>query len=173
MSNDRAIEVTETDPPNSDAPWHEDGEPLDPGADTEPTEPLPPVSEEPSAAEQPEPTGPRRWRFVPRSLSSRLVVFVTALVLVVVSATGAATYLALKSFLIDRLSQQVQSTASQPVLPEVALDGGSGQAVRGAQSPWLVVLDQTGAVVARPKPDLGIEYLQLSASQRHRVVTAN
>src|SRR5215831_5520167 len=168
MSNDRAIEVTETEPPISDAPWHEHGEPLDPNANTGP---LPPLPEEPPAAQEPPPAR-RRWRFAPRSLSSRLVVFVTGLVLVVVSATGTATYLALKSFLIDRLGQQVQSTASQPVLPEVALDGGSGQAVRGAQSPWLVVLDQTGAVVARPKPDLGIEYLQLSASQRHRVVTA-
>jgi len=169
MSNDRAIEVTETEPLNSDAPLHEDGELLDPGADTEP---LPPVSEEPSAAEQPAPA-PRRWRFVPRSLSSRLVVFVTALVLVVVSATGAATYLALKSFLMDRLRQQVQSTASQALLdPGVAL-GQSGQAVRGAQSPWLVVLAQNGAVLAGPRTGVGIEYLQLSASQRGRVVTAS
>src|SRR5262252_10081790 len=132
MSNDRAIEVTETEPPISDAPWHEHGEPLDPNANTGP---LPPLPEEPPAAEEPPPAR-RRWRFVPRSLSSRLVVFVTGLVLVVVTATGTATYLALKSFLMDRLRQQVQSTASQALLdPGVAL-GQSGQAVRGAQSPW-------------------------------------
>jgi len=168
MSNDRAIEVTETEPPISDAPWHEHGEPLDPNANTGP---LPPLPEEPPAAEEPPPAR-RRWRFVPRSLSSRLVVFVTGLVLVVVTATGTATYLALKSFLIDRLGQQVQSTASQG-LAELALPGGPQQAVHGAQSPWVVVLDQSGAVLYTPKPNIGIEYLQLSDSERHRVVTTN
>jgi two-component system, OmpR family, sensor kinase len=163
MSTDRAIEVTETAPPTPDASWDGRGEPLDPTANTEP---LPPIAEQEQAAPQ-----PRRWRFVPRSLSSRLVIFVVGLVLVVVTAAGSATYLALRSFLMDRLNQQVQSTASQG-LPAPALGGSPAQSFRAAQVPWLVVLDQSGAVVGTPRPGIGIEYLQLTDSQRQRAVTA-
>src|SRR5689334_16095495 len=48
-----------------------------------------------------------RWRWLPRSLTSRLVTGVVALVVVLVMATGVGTYLALKSFLYKRLDQQV------------------------------------------------------------------
>src|SRR4051812_29666534 len=56
---------------------------------------------------------PRRRRLWLRSLTSRLVVGVVALVVVLVSAVGGCTYFALKSFLLDRLDQQVQSAAGQ------------------------------------------------------------
>jgi two-component system, OmpR family, sensor kinase len=157
MSNDRAIEVTDTAPPTPDASWDERGEPLDPAASTDP---LPHVPEEPPAAE------PRRWRFLPRSLSSRLVLFVVGLVLIVVTATGSATYLALKPFLMDRLSQQVHSTAFQNLGPIGQLRGLSA-----GQTPWLVLLDPgSGDVAATPAPGQGVGYLELSAEQRQRVV---
>ena len=59
-----------------------------------------------------------RWRkgregLGPRSLTARLVVFVVALVIVLVTAIGAGTYVALRSFLLGRLDQQVKSAADQ------------------------------------------------------------
>src|SRR6516165_6848584 len=150
MSNDRATEVTATEPPISDAPWQEHGEPLDPNANTGP---LPPLPEEPPAADQEAREHPRRWRFVPRSLSNRLVIFVTALVLVVVGATGAATYLALQSFLLNRLDQQLNGQSDEdhivsyfqlsspvPDLPNA----------RGPQTVWAVALDTSGNVILDP-----------------------
>jgi two-component system, OmpR family, sensor kinase len=159
MSNDRAIEVTETAPPVHDAPWHEPGEPLDPAASTDP---LPHVPEEPPAAEQ-----RRRWRFLPRSLSSRLVLFVVALVLVVVTATGAATYFALQSFLLNRLDQQLNGQSDQdhivsyfqlssvPDLPNA----------KGPQTVWAVALDTSANVILDP-PSLLASTMRLSATQR-------
>jgi len=107
--------------------------------------PQPPPIEEPRA--------PRRWRFVPRSLSSRLVVFVVALVIVVVSAAGAATYVALSSFLYDRLDQQLGTLATsngsdvpRDVTPCIANHepvcriGGASSPVHAPQQQWLAVL---------------------------------
>jgi len=59
-----------------------------------------------------------RWRkgregLGPRSLTARLVVFVVALVIVLVTAIGAGTYVALRSFLLGRLDQQLKSAAGQ------------------------------------------------------------
>src|SRR6476469_852985 len=61
---------------------------------------------------------PGRWRrgregLGPRSLTARLVVGVVALVIVLVSAIGAGTYIALRSFLLARLDQQLKTAASQ------------------------------------------------------------
>jgi len=69
------------------------GEPLDPG-------PAPaPQPQDADLAQRPATAQPRTWRLLPRSLSSRLVAFVVALVIVVVTTAGGATYVALKSFL--------------------------------------------------------------------------
>src|SRR5690348_14100209 len=67
----------------------------------------------------------RRWRFVPRSLAARLVTGVVALVVVLVTTVGTATYFALSSFLYQRLDQQLESTASHSI----------GQILRRPSSP--------------------------------------
>ena len=54
-------------------------------------------------AAAPEQLPARRPRLWLRSLTSRLVVFVVALVIVLVTAIGAGTYVALRSFLLGRL----------------------------------------------------------------------
>src|SRR5882757_3878860 len=140
MSDDRGLHIAETEPPRPAVPWDHQGEPLDPNAAPPPTgPPLPPgewTPPEPPPSEPPAAQAARRWRFVPRSLSSRLVLFVVALVLVVVTAAGAATYLALQSFLLDRLGQQVRSTASQS-LQSLAFDSGQQRYVHGGQTPWV------------------------------------
>jgi two-component system OmpR family sensor kinase len=162
MSNDRAIEVTETEPPISDAPWHEHGDPLDPNANTGP---LPPVPEEEPPAEVE--SRRRRWRFVPRSLSSRLVVFVTGLVLVVVSATGAATYLALQSFLYNRLDQQLSGQSDQDhIVSYFQLSSVPNlPTARGPQTVWAVALDTSGNVILDPPHALALT-MSLSAGER-------
>src|SRR5262249_12827244 len=145
MSNDRAIEVTETEPPISDAPWPEHGQPLDPNANTGP---LPPLPEEPPVADEQSTERPRRWRWVPRSLSSRLVAFVVGLVLVVVTATGVATYAALHSFLLDRLDQQLNDTASVGSINDlIGAPSGSGTGLHNPQTVWVAFINPAGNMV--------------------------
>ena len=167
MSNDRAIEVTETESPISDAPWHEHGEPLDPNANTGP---LPPLPEAPPAAEEPPPAR-RRWRFVPRSLSSRLVVFVTGLVLVVVSVTGIATYAALHSFLLGRLDQQLNETASVGSINNLlGAHLGSGTGLHNPQTVWVAYLDPDGNMLNEQPIVPGIAELDASQAARQSLV---
>lgn len=73
---------------------------------------------DPAAALPPPPPGverepTRRWRFMPRSLSGRIVGGVLVVVALLVAGVGVATYEALHSFLANRLDQQVQSVAQQ------------------------------------------------------------
>jgi two-component system, OmpR family, sensor kinase len=60
--------------------------------------------------------GPRpadhRSRWLPRTLSARLVVGVVSLLLVVVTITGATTYFLLRPFLLQRLDQQLNGVAA-------------------------------------------------------------
>jgi len=112
---------------------------------------------------------PRRWRFVPRSLSSRLVAFVVALVLVVVAAAGTATYVALHSFMMDRLSQQLRNTITQG--PQIAaVPSGGSTSFHSPQAPRVALLSVDGGDDLVPTPGFGVEALQLSASQRARIV---
>jgi two-component system, OmpR family, sensor kinase len=167
MSNDRAIEVTETAPPVQDAPWQEPGEPLDPNANTGA---LPPLPEETSAEEQPTPAR-RAWRFLPRSLSSRLVVFVTALVLVVVSATGTATYVALQSFLYDRLDQQLEDTASvSSILDLLNARPGAGAGLHNPQTVWVAIIDLSGNMVREQPVGSNIAELDVNQATRQSLV---
>jgi two-component system OmpR family sensor kinase len=159
MSNERGIEVTETVPPPQDE-WDEFGEPLDPGP-----APLP----QQQATEVARPTKNRAWRIVPRSLSSRLVVFVVALVVVVISVTGACTYAALHSFLINRIDQQLSDTASPDSL-ENMLNVHIGAGLRNPQSVWIELIDTSGSIVANQPTGPGITSLQLSAASRKSLV---
>jgi two-component system, OmpR family, sensor kinase len=160
MSNERAVEVTETGPPTQDE-WDEFGEPLDPGPAPEP----PPAD----FAAPPATARPRGLRFVPRSLSSRLVVFVVALVVVVISVTGACTYTALHSFLVNRIDQQLSDTASLDSL-ENMLNVHIGAGLRNPQSVWIELIDTSGGVVANQPTGPGIASLQLDAATRKSLV---
>jgi two-component system OmpR family sensor kinase len=167
MSNDRAVEVTEVASPSSDAPWGEHGEPLDPNASTGP---IPQVPEEPPAAEEPPPAR-RRWRFVPRSLSSRLVAFVVGLVLVVVTATGVATYAALHSFLLDRLDQQLSDTASVSSINDlIGAPSGPGTGLHNPQTVWVAFIDPAGNMVNEQPFGTGIAELDLGQGARQSLV---
>jgi len=98
------------------------------------------------------PARPRRlWL---RSLTSRLVVGVVALVVVLVVAIGACTYIALRAFLLQRLDQQVAPIAQANAqhitqclavgIPQCDLNGGPGD-YRPAQTEWLAVLNASGS----------------------------
>jgi len=103
-----------------------------------------------------------RWRLAPRSLTARLVSGVVALVVVLVLATGVGTYYALRSFLLNRLDQQVQTTANQPVrqLIEDGTHSPSPQIV------WITQLDASGIVLDH-LPNTGqIRHMNLSSGDR-------
>jgi two-component system OmpR family sensor kinase len=165
MSNDRAVEVSETGASTQDASWVDAGEPLfaeHAGAPPKLRPPAPPSGPQPPR---------RRWQLLPRSLSGRLVTFVVALVVIMVTAAGAATYVALQSFLFDRLDQQLngQSDPShvatyfeRPAIPDSPI-------VRGPQEVWAVALDTSGDVIKVP-PRLLASTMTLSTGQRSRMV---
>jgi two-component system OmpR family sensor kinase len=115
----------------------------------------------------------RRWRFVPRSLSGRLVAGVVALVALVVVATGAATYYTMRSYLYDRLDQQVQSISSDPQSVNRLLNR-MPNLVAGFQVPqtvWVAVLTPSGQPVTSFELPSGPELaeLDLSAADRARL----
>lgn len=114
---------------------------------------------------------PRRRWLCPRSLTWRLVSGVVVLVVVLVLATGVGTYYALRSFLLDRLDQQLQSTASgsiQQLFGAGRLPSDVEPGVRAPQRVWAVALDGSGAVLSRPLSS-AIETLNLSDDVRRRL----
>ncbi|MFN2560438.1 MAG: sensor histidine kinase [Jatrophihabitans sp.] len=115
---------------------------------------------------EPVPRRPRLWL---RSLTSRLVLGVVALVVVLVAAVGGCTYFALKSFLTSRLDQQLQSTASGSL--RTLFNGGGPQAgaTLRAQEVWAVALSPKGSLLAYPM-DTGVESLRLSAGDSKALV---
>ncbi len=178
MSNERGIEVTETVPPAQDE-WDEFGEPLDPG--------LAPVLQLQDAdlAQRPATAQPCTWRLLPRSLSSRLVAFVVALVIVVVTTAGGATYVALKSFLYNRLDQQVGTLATNngnDVRQSLLRCTASGQTtcsigpslnpdIHTAQRQWEAILNSQGTQVLRADdPSHEFNVMQLSSGQRQALL---
>ncbi len=184
MSSDRAFDVSQTHPPDDGAPWDHlgesgdpAGEPVDPGAwdpVDAPTDDTPPSSmyEVGASDTEPPPAKPerRRWKFLPRSLSSRLVLFVVALVVVVVTAAGSATYLSLKSFLYNRLDQQLTTTAT-PRRIELLLNANvSPDSFGGPQMVWIAVLDVDGSMFPEQPKSPDIKALPLSARARSSLV---
>src|SRR6478735_5530219 len=95
----------------------------------------------------PAPSGPlpRSWRLLPRSLTGRLVTGVVGLVVVVVLATAAGTYFALRSFLYERLDQQVRTSLAQSP-QSLDIDQTTTGHPRAPQQLWLVLLDVSGDV---------------------------
>jgi two-component system OmpR family sensor kinase len=91
---------------------------------------------------------PRPWRFVPRSLTNRLVAGVVVLAVLLVAVVGGCTFLALRSFLYHRLDQQVESVsnlASINSLLHLRLTPG----LQVPQTVYVAVLDKSGA----PSPE--------------------
>ena len=119
---------------------------------------------------------PRRRRLWLRSLSSKLVAGVVVLVLVLVAAIGVSTYFALRSFLLNRLDQQVSATVAQNTTYLYSCLVGSGRC--GFEGPpptsaeYLVVLTYSGALYAEPgsDPPPNLYTLTLSAAERKAIV---
>ena len=104
---------------------------------------------------------------VPRTLASRLVAGVVALVLVVVSVTGLATYLALKHSLFQRLDQQLESTAhnSGQIRSLILGTMPNTATLHGPQGVWISVLYSDGSVaLTSSSPD--VKTIQASAQVR-------
>jgi two-component system OmpR family sensor kinase len=174
MSDDRTVEVSETEPPTQDTPWNEHGESLSPEFVAPPAEPPTP----PAAA----PPRRQRWRFLPRSLASRLVLFVVGLVVVVVAATGTATYLALQSFLFNRLDQQLNTLATSnqgsirscleaPPPVNCSLAFSSGPGVHSPQRQWLAIYNLAGQVIANVPTTPDLSPLQLPQSAVNAILS--
>jgi two-component system OmpR family sensor kinase len=92
-------------------------------------------------------TPPTKRRMWLRSLTSRLVAGVVSLVVVLVFAIGACTFYALKSFLYDRLDQQLTTTATRSSVPDLLNQHklSFGGPLEVPQTIWVaVVSDATG-----------------------------
>jgi two-component system OmpR family sensor kinase len=111
--------------------------------------------------------------FLPRSLTARLVTGVVLLVLFVVIGIGAGTYLWLKSFLYDRLDQQLNTTASSSSIQDVFL--GHIDQTPGVSSPqrvYAVAIAPNGDVLLPPSSP-SVEALNLDVNVRERLAQHN
>jgi two-component system OmpR family sensor kinase len=168
MTGDPSIDLTELGPPRV-------GDPIDPNAELlgapAPPGPVPPAewSEAETVDAGAEPRS-RRWHWGPRSLTGRLVTGVVALVAILVLATGAGTYFALRSFLINRLDQQLQATANGSLTRLFQGSPGAGQVapVHVPQDVWAVALTSTGAILAKPA-GTAVETMDLGQSASHQL----
>ncbi|MCW2602507.1 MAG: Two-component system OmpR family sensor kinase [Pseudonocardiales bacterium] len=92
------------------------------------------------------PSGRRRPQWWPRSLAGRLIAGVISLVVVVVLASATVTYVAVRTYLSQRLDQQVESTAAAALrqFADLRDETASSPAFETPQQVWLEVLDLTG-----------------------------
>ena len=128
-------------------------------------DPAPVPSEELPAAVRPQ-------RLGRRSLTSRLVVGVVSLVAILVMIIGACTYLALRSFLSNRLDDQLESTASGSL---DVLFGTSTLPDPGVKAPtgvWAVALDTSGHVITYPRAP-SVNWMRLTYANRLELATAD
>ncbi len=130
-----------------------------------PTPPPPPVRSE--ADDGGSAAAPRRrpLRLGPRSLTGRLVTGVVALVFLVVLATAVGTFVALRSFLFNRLDQQVQSTANGDITGLFQGGAGGEPVVRPPQGVWSVALAFDGSVIGIPRSP-SVQTMELGAADR-------
>jgi two-component system OmpR family sensor kinase len=113
-------------------------------------------------------TPPPRQRLWLRSLTSRLVVGVVALVIVLVAAIGSGTLYALRSFLDNRLDQQLESTATEGSVDH--LFNGEVEYGPAPQAVWAVALDaQTGAQVFPRHASGAVLRMHLTLAQRRNI----
>lgn len=138
-----------------------------------------PASATPPPAD-PHPAPPRLGslrRFLPRSLTTRLVTGVVVLVVGVVLAVGLGTYFALQSFLYNRLDQQVIAAANQNIGPiqrcveQAAVTFGGQVRCAFSDGPpsttheWIAVLGNDGSPLGEVQ-GANISVLDLTANQR-------
>jgi two-component system OmpR family sensor kinase len=176
MTSDQPPGTTRLDP-DSAALYGESevsGDPEFPG-DGDAGAPYGPVVETRLASDDEMAAGPstRRWRFAPRSLTVRLVVGVVALVAIVVVATGIGTYIALRSFLYQRLDQQLQQTAAgQNAIRRLFNNSAPQNPTVSAPTPvWAVALTPSGAFLTDPVSTT-VRPMKLTALDRRRIVRA-
>jgi len=121
---------------------------------------------------EPEEVPARTRRLWLRSLTSRLVVGVVALVVVLVFAIGACTYIALRSFLVQRLDQQLDSTVSGSLQLQQVFQGNpeAGKVLR-PQEVWAVALSTDGHQLLYPATGAA-EPMMLSSADRAALANA-
>ena len=83
---------------------------------------------------------------LPRTLAGRLVAGVISLVVIVVLASASVTYVAVKTYLSQRLDQQVETTATAALrlFADLRDETASSSGFDAPQQIWLEVLDSTG-----------------------------
>jgi two-component system OmpR family sensor kinase len=108
----------------------------------------------------------RRW-WLPHTLTARLAAGAVALVVVIVVAIGLGTYFSLRSFLYERLDQQLQTTAaSSSSITDLLNPSDQNQiGVHAPQYVWIVGLDMSGNVLLTTHGP-AVQPMQLSAAQR-------
>lgn len=165
------VEVDETAAPVAhDGPW-------------DPNDPAAPSDASPDAAGLPEATQPRarhwwrRRRLMPRTLAGRLIGGVVALVLVLVLAMGAATYVLLRPFLYGQLDQQLRPLASNNAsridncfsTNSNICDLGNRYGFHAAQQQWIAVYNANGEPQVRVRGAPDYVLLTLSSADVNRV----
>ncbi|UQX87161.1 HAMP domain-containing histidine kinase [Jatrophihabitans telluris] len=125
-------------------------------------------------APPPAPTPAQRipwWRhLVPRTIAGRLLAFVVTLVILVVTSIGAATYLALRPVLYDKLDQQLSTAANAEALKQI-LNSGNSSVVGGAQDIWISFIFDNGTTAITLSSHAGIHTLRLSPDAEQRLTS--
>jgi two-component system OmpR family sensor kinase len=125
----------------------------------------PPAAADETLRQPPDRRRPRR--FLPRTLTSRLVVGVVSLVVAIVLLIGGGTWYSFRSFLGARLDQQLETTANGPLRNLFMGQQQTPPDVRAPQDVWAVALTVTGNVITYPSSG-GVEPMTLSSSDRKR-----
>ncbi|MEO7262277.1 MAG: ATP-binding protein [Jatrophihabitantaceae bacterium] len=126
-----------------------------------------------------------RSRWLPRTLSARLVIGVVGLLLVVVTITGATTYFLLRPFLLQRLDQQLNNVASgnatsvrQCILSRGRTclvgvpTGGPAAQLATTQREWIAGYNSAGDSVLTVTANIAsLSLLNLSVRQRDDTLT--
>ena len=165
MSTEPTVDETHTDAPVPPvAPpvqWTDPDAPAPPPAGWTPFE---------GHDDEPSPRAARRWPFVPRSLTSRLVVGVTGLVVVLVMVTSACTYVALRSFLYNRLDQQLQTAATPSAVTRLLANRQLPGFDVVPQKVWVAVVDSaTGDPATEQPAGPDLAAMTLSSAARSRL----
>ncbi len=133
------------------------------------------------AEQVPAPARDRSQRLGRRSLTSRLIIGVGMLVVILVGVVGGGTYLALRVFMLHRLDQQVKSTAVQNATffdsclrnQPVVTPNGLICPVTGplSQHEWITLLESDGSTTAKVRGQ-NITALRLSTDQRTQLISS-
>jgi two-component system OmpR family sensor kinase len=124
-------------------------------------------------------TPPKKPRLWLRSLTSRLVVGVVALVVLLVVLIGGCTWFALRSYLFNRLDQQVASVAGtnerllQVCLPSPVAAcriGNEPGYYRAPLTEWITVLRSNATTAAHVQESPSLQSMTLSMAERRAVV---